>query len=181
MSSTSKISEEGVRKFLKEINISKATGADSIPARTLKEMADEISPTLTSILQPSFDSGEVPHDWRIANVAQIFKKGDCSTASNYRPVSLTSISCKILEHIIFSQVMGHYDTHNILTNCQHGFHRGRSCESQLIITANDFAKALDDRNQVDSIILDFAKAFDQVPHQLILLGWISQRVMTSLI
>lgn len=65
--------------------------------------------------------------------------------------------------------MGHYDTHNILTDCQHGFRRGRSCESQLIITANDFAKALDDRKQLDSIILDFSKAFDRVPHQRLLL------------
>ncbi len=70
------VSVEGVRKLLKEINITKATGPDSIPARILKEMADEISPILTSIFQQSLDSGEVPHDWRIANIAPVFKKGD---------------------------------------------------------------------------------------------------------
>ena len=164
-----RISEEGVLKQLKQINITKATGPDLIPARILKEMADEIAPLLTCIFQQSLDTGEVPHDWRIANIAPIYKKGDRSVAANYRPVSLTSISCKILEHIIFSQVMDHYDSHNILIDSQHGFRSGRSCESQLIITAHDFAKTLDDRMQLDSIILDFSKAFDCVPHHRLLL------------
>ncbi len=164
-----RISEEGVLKQLKQINITKATGPDLIPARILKEMADEIAPLLTCIFQQSLDTGEVPHDWRIANIAPIYKKGDRSVAANYRPVSLTSISCKILEHIIFSQVMDHYDSHNILIDSQHGFRSGRSCESQLIITAHDFAKTLDDRMQLDSIILDFSKAFDRVPHHRLLL------------
>ena len=132
-------------------------------------MAEELSTLLAFVFQQSLDTGEVPHDCQVATIAPIFKKGDRSTAFNYRPVSLTSISCKILEHMIFSQVMGHYDAHNILIDSQHGCRPGRSCESQLIITSHDFAKALDDKKQVDSIILDFSKAFDRVPHQRLLL------------
>jgi hypothetical protein len=64
----------------------------------------------------------------------LFKKGDRHQASNYRPVSLTAVSCKILEHVIYSQIMDHFDRWNLLTDKQHGFRSRRSCESQQIIT-----------------------------------------------
>jgi hypothetical protein len=73
-----------------------------------------------------------------------------------------------LEHIIFSNNKNHYNQHNILNEAQHGFRAGRSCETQLIITSNDLAKSIDDREQVDAIVLDFSKAFDRVPHQRLL-------------
>ena len=105
-----------------------------------------------------------PEDWKTANVAPIFKKGDRGLASNYRPVSLTCISCKVLEHIIVSQMRDHMDQHNILVDCQHGFRSRHSCESQLIITAHDLASSLNQKHQTDMSILDFSKAFDRVPH-----------------
>ena len=89
----------------------------------------------------------------------LFKKGDRHQASNYRPVSLTSVSCKILEHVLHSQIMDHFDRWNILTDKQHGFRRRRSCESQLIITIDALAKSLAKGEQVDMILLDFSKAF----------------------
>ena len=92
-----------------------------------------------------------------------------ASLSNYRSVSITSICSKLIEHIIFSQVMDHSDSHNILDDSQHGFRPGGSCESQLIITSQDLAKSLDNREQVDAIVLDFSKAFDRVPHQILLL------------
>jgi hypothetical protein len=95
-----RITRQGVKKLLDNIKAKKATGPDGIPARVLKEAAEPLSPILATIFQQSIDTGSVPDDWREANVTPIFKKGSNSTPANYRPVSLTSISCKILEHIV---------------------------------------------------------------------------------
>ena len=84
---------------------------------------------------------------------------------NYRPISLTSIACKILEHVIHSCIISHFERHNILTDCQHGFRKRRSCETQLIMTVDDLAWGLNEKQQVDAVLLDF----DKVPHQRLLL------------
>ena len=162
------VSVNGVRKLLRGLNIHKATGPDHIPTRLLHDFADELAPTLTHIFQKSLDSGAIPDDWREAAIVPIFKKGDGHQASNYRPVSLTSVSCKVLEHVIHSQIMDHYYRLGILTDKQHGFRSRRSCESQLIITIDSIAKSLAAGEQVDVILLDFSKAFDKVPHQRLL-------------
>jgi len=93
------ISCKSVHKLLPELKIHKATGSDSISPRLLREVADIIAPALTRIYQASLDTGTVPTDWRTANIVPIFKKGDKSKASNYRPVSLTAICSKMLEHM----------------------------------------------------------------------------------
>lgn len=159
---------EGVIKLLRRLNPRKACGPDLLPARILKELADEIAPLLTTIFQVSFRDGQVPKDWKMANVTAIFKKGDKYKASNYRPVSLTSLCCKIQEHIITSNIPKHLEDHNILTDCQHGFRARRSCETQLLTLAQELISGLDKRHQHDLIILDFSKAFDRVPHERLL-------------
>ena len=123
-----------------------------------------MAPALTIIYQASLDQGQVPDDWRSAYVTPLFKKGDKAKVSNYRPVSLTSVCCKVVEHIIHSQVINHLEANNILSDEQHGFKKHRSCESQLINTINDLAKGLDNKQQIDAVTLDFSKAFDKVPH-----------------
>ena len=100
-----------------------------------------------------------------ALVSPIFKKGDRSLPSNYRPVSLVCVCCKILEHIIYSEIMKHLNSHKILSDAQHGFRQNHSCESQLLLTVNDFAKGLDDGKQTDAVSLDFSKAFNKVSHK----------------
>ena len=99
----------------------------------------------------------------------IFKKGDRFKASNYRPVSLTSLCCKLQEHIIVSNTMKHLEHHKILTDCQHGFRARRSCETQLVTLCHELADSLDKNKQTDMVILDFSKAFDRVSHQRLLI------------
>ena len=159
------VTKEGVIKLLLKLNPNKATGPDPLPARILKDMANEVTPILTAIFQRSFDTGIVPRDWRTANVTTIFKKGERYKPANYRPVSLTSLCCKIQEHIVTSNVLNHLDEHHILTDCQHGFRARRSCETQLLTLAQELIAGLDKRHQHDMIILDFSKAFDRVPHE----------------
>ena len=93
------VSELGVIKITAELDTSKAVGPDLIQARTLKEAAVELTPTL---FQQSYDSGLLPAVWKKANVAAIYKKGPKSDPKNYRPVSLTALTCKVIEHIICS-------------------------------------------------------------------------------
>ena len=100
-----KINPSGVAKLLLDLKPHKASGPDSILTFILKVAADEISPVLSKIVQTSLDTGEVPSDWKKANIVPLFKKGDKHQASNYQPVSLTSVSCKALEHIVHSNVI----------------------------------------------------------------------------
>ena len=98
----------------------------------------------------------------------MFKKGNRSSPSNYRPVSLTSILCKLLEHVISSNISSHFDFNCILTDNQHGFRKRRSCDTQLIQTIDDLSRGINQNLQTDAITLDFSKAFDKVPHARLL-------------
>ena len=101
------ITVKGVEKLLNELKPNKAQGPDNIPARILKEMASTIAPILTIIFQKSINSGTPPSDWLKAHIVPIHKKNDRTIASNYRPISLTSIPCKILGHIISTSIHKH--------------------------------------------------------------------------
>ena len=97
----------------------------------------------------------------------IFKKSDRSLVCNYCPVSLTCVPCKLLEHIVCSNIMAHLDKYKLLSDRQHAFRKGHSCETQLTTVINKWAKILDNRGQVDTFILDFEKAFDTPSHELL--------------
>ena len=94
----------------------------------------------------------------------IFKKCKKNLAPNYRPVSLTAITCQLMEYIIHTHIIQHCDSQNILQNCQHGFRKQHSCGSKLIITTEESQRSIDQNKQVDEIILDFSIAFDTVAH-----------------
>ena len=161
------VSKDGVIKLLKGLNPSKALGPDELHPRVLKELATELGPVFTHLFQQSIDTGEIPKEWSLANICPLFKKSDRSLACNYRPVSLTCVPCKLLEHIVCSNIMAHLDEYKLLSDRQHAFRKGHSCETQLTTVINDWAKILDNRGQVDTFILDFEKAFDTPPHELL--------------
>ena len=162
------IDEAGVVKLLKGVDPSKASGPDQIPCKLLCELHVELAPVFTILFQTSYDSGSIPSVWKAAWITPVFKKGDKCVAANYRPVSLTCVSCKLLEHILCSQIRDYLDKHGIITPYQHGFRQRLSCESQLLVTTHDLLKRLDKKDEVDIAILDFSKAFDVVPHQRLL-------------
>ena len=162
------ITTTGVYKLLSNCHPWKSPGPDNIHACFLKNTAREMAPMLTHLYQLSLTTAVLPKIWKEAYVTPIYKAGERTDPKNYRPISLTSLICKFMEHIICSQLMHHLDTNNILTECQFGFRSHHSCESQLLITIDDFAKAINNRQQIDVGILDFAKAFDKVPHSRLL-------------
>ena len=116
-----------------------------------KSLASELVPT-----SPSTES---------ARIVPIFKKGNRGSVENYRPISLTSVTSKILEHIVHSSIMDHLDKHPSLNPFQHGFRQKRCCETQLVTTVRDFADCLNRKGQIDAVLLDFSKAFDKVDHE----------------
>ena len=107
----------------------------------------------------------MPDDWKLAEVTAIFKKGAKNQVNNYRPVSLTSITCKILEHFVTDSIQNYMEQNDLFSNCQHGFRRHRSCVTQLLEVLNDLTSFIEENLDIDIIYLDFSKAFDSVPHK----------------
>ncbi len=162
------ITAKGVDKLLQKLDPHKAAGPDNIKPRVLKELHAELTPILCFLFQLSIDQGKIPDDWRTANVTPIYKKGPKHLASNYRPVSLTCVLCKTLEHIIAHNIMAHLDGNSILSDRQHGFRSKRSCETQLIEFIHELHSNLEKNTSVDIVVMDFAKAFDKVAHEKLL-------------
>ena len=158
------INLNGITKLLSNLRPDKAAGPDEIRPIVLKELRSEIAPIIQLIFERSLATGEVPSDWTKANVSPIFKKGDKSDPANYRPISLTCVLCKVMEHIIASNLTKHLNKHNILYDLQHGFRQKRSCETQLIQLVEDLGRQLIQGKQTDLVLLDFSKAFDKVNH-----------------
>ena len=103
---------------------------------------------------------KLPESWKGANVTPLHKKGPKKLAENYRPIGLTSIVCK-MDKFIRDCILDHMERHNLFTTHQHGFRKGRSCVTQLIEVLDDWTEQLENRNAIDTIYLDFQKAFRQ--------------------
>jgi hypothetical protein len=157
-----------VREKIKKLRPSAAPGPDKIGPSLLQHLQNEVAPILTIIYRKSLDTGMVPEDWRSANVTPIYKKGSKADAGNYRPVSLTSVCCKILESLIRDSLMAHLMGNNLLKESQHGFMPGRSCTTNLLEFLEKVTSLVDSGEAVDVIFLDFAKAFDKVPWKRLL-------------
>ena len=133
------VSNEGVTKLLKGLNPSKALGPDELHPRVLKELATEFGPVFAHLFQKSPDTGKIPKEWSLANICPLYKKRDRAVACNYCPVSLTCVSCKLLEHIVCSNIMAHLDEYKLLSDRQQAFRKRHSCETQLTTVINDWA------------------------------------------
>ena len=131
-------------------------------------LQDALEQPLASVMNKSMITGEVPKDWKAANVTQIFKKGSREDPGNYRPVSLTAVCCKIMESIIKENIVAHLERNQLISKTQHGFMRGRSCTTNLVDFLNKLTVAMDSSIPVDVVYLDFAKAFDKVPTRRLL-------------
>ena len=167
-----KISQNGVKTYLLGLDPRKATGPDDISPATLKHFATHVpvfSEVITYIFQKSIERAEIPEIWRKAVVTPIYKGGPRDQVSNYRPVSITSILCKCLEHIICSNIWDHIDNNKLLSDAQHGFRKGFSTTTQLLHVVHNATEALDKNASYHIVSFDFAKAFDKVPHDLLLL------------
>ena len=154
---------------LSALNTNKACGPDGICPRLLKEGAEQLANPLAALFNKSLADGLLPNDWVSANITPVFKKGNKHHVCNYRPISLTCILVKVLERIIFNKLYSLLESHQVLCNAQFGFRKKRSTTSLLLSAVNDWAFNLNAKLSIHCVFLDFAKAFDSVPHQRLLL------------
>ena len=157
-----------MRDKLKSLKPSKSPGPDGIHPRVLRELADVIADPLKQIFDKSLSEGKLPSEWKDAEVRPIFKKGDKTAPGNYRPVSLTSVVCKVFESFIRDALYNHLVNNKLLSTEQFGFCKGRSCLTQLLATIYDWFLNLDNNIPVDAVYLDLRKAIDTVPHRRLL-------------
>ncbi|KAK4829261.1 hypothetical protein QYF61_002653 [Mycteria americana] len=162
------IQGEMVSDLLHHLDTHKSMGPEEIHPRVLKELADELTKPLSIIYQQSCLTGEVPVDWRLANVTPIFKKGRKEDPGNYKPVSLTSVPGKLMEQIILSAITRHVENNQGIKPSQHGFRKGRSCLTNLISFYDKVTRLVDEGKAVDVVYLEFSKAFDTVSHSILL-------------
>jgi len=155
--------EAGLTKLLK-LEEDKSPGPDGIHPMILKLCAETVADPLSRIYQESFDSGIIPNDWKTATITPIFKKGSRSDPSNYRPISLTSICCKILESLIRHSLTAFLEEKSFISKKQYAFISDRSCLTNLLECFESWTRALDEGFGVDVLYLDYRKAFvDSVP------------------
>ena len=157
--------EKEVLEEINALNAAKSAGVDNIFPRILKEIGSEIAPLLSQIMTESWNTAVLSDDWLRANIVPIFKSGNKSEATNYRPASLTSIPCKLMARIIRKRIMTFLTANDILSDKQCGFLSKRSTLLQLLKIFDQWTLALDNKVEVDVVYLDFRKAFDSVSHR----------------
>ena len=159
------VTPEVVVSKINNMKENKSPGVDGISPKILKETVEQISTPLAHVFNMSLKEGIVPFEWKEANIIPLFKKGSRNKSVNYRPVSLTSVICKLLETIIRDHMMDFLIKHKLINPSQHGFLKAKSCLTNLLCFLEEITKWVDDGSPVDVIYLDFQKAFDKVPHQ----------------
>ena len=153
-------------KKLKKLKTNKSPGIDEMHPKMLRELKEEICKPLTIIFNKSLESKELPQIWKQAKISAIYKnKGSKRLACNYRPVSLTSIICKMMEAIIRDHIIEHMKKEKLFSKRQYGFINGRSTTIQLLKILEEWTTALEEGYDIDVIFMDFRKAFDKVPHK----------------
>ena len=140
----------------------------AVPTKLLTETVEQISKPL-AIVQLVINGGVVPFEWKDANIIPLLRNGSRNKSDNYRPVSLSSVICKLLERLIKDHMVEFLVRHKLLNPSQHGFLKARFCLTNMLCFFEEITKWIDEGSPVDIIYLDFQKAFDKVPHQRLLL------------
>ena len=159
---------EDITSAIKEIGEFSACGDSDIPSVILKNCAEELSYPIWLIWKYSFDTGWISPAFKSQLITPVFKKGSKAKAANYRPISLTPHVIKIFGRVIRKTIVKHLEENQIICKNQHGFMKGRSCLTQLIVHIDTILKNFLEGNDTDSLYLDFAKAFDKVDHKILL-------------
>ena len=166
------IHDEMVLNLLRKLNAHKSMGPDELHPRVLRELLNVVVKPLSIILRQSWLTGDVPADWRVANVMPIFTKDRKDDPGSYRSISLTSVPGKVMEQIISGTIMDQLKVNQGIRPSQHGFTNGRSCLTNLISFYDKVTHLVDGGKAVNVVYLDFSKAFDTVPHNILVENWL---------
>ena len=160
------INDTKIIKTIDKLQASKSQGTDQVHPKLIKQCKDSLITPLEILLKKSMENSQIPKIWKQGYVTAIFKNE--KKAENYRPISLTSVPGKLLERLIRDEIVKHMKVNNLFSAAQHGFVTGKSCSTQLLELMEELTEALDSNEDVDIIYLDFATAFDKVPHKRLL-------------
>ena len=174
------ITEKDIIDAINEVNEKSSAGPDEVPAVFLKMTKEAIAKPLKILFRKSMDEGVIPDIFKLANITPIHKGGAKTKPEQYRPVSLTSHIMKIFERIIKKQLLSHLVKNNLINEKQYGFIPGRSTQSQLLAHYKDIFEAMENGVRVDTVFLDFAKAFDKVDHSILMRKVIKHKIKGKL-
>ena len=158
------ITYQEISHAISQLKSSVSQTPDLIPSLYIKKTALNLLRPLHILFNYSVSSGEIPSIWKKGIIVPIYKKGKTNDPKNYRPISLTSVVCRLLEKIIHKYIAFHIMNNNIISEAQHGFISGRSTQTQQLNFLNTLTQTFDNKIQMDIIYLDFSKAFDKVSH-----------------
>ena len=166
--SCSPVTQEEVMKVIKSLKNSKSTGIDHIDTFVMKLVATDVVGPLTHIVNMSIAKSTFPTPWKHAKVVPLLKKGDPLIPKNYRPVALLPIFSKILERIIFNQLVTYLESNRLLHPNHHGSRSGHSTSTALIQMYDTWVDEVDNGNMVGVMMVDLSAAFDMVDHSILL-------------
>ena len=149
-----------VHKIVSKLEIKKSVGSDGISGRLLKLLMLSIIPIITTLINLSFVSAKVPNIWKKTRVRALYKSGNRSLLSNYRPISVLSVISKIMERLVFNKLFEYLTENNKLSDFQFGFRARHSCSDALLSILNKIYAKYHNKQKVCMVTLDLKKAFD---------------------
>ena len=157
-----------IEDIIGKLDGNSSMGGDGIHPRLLKNLSSILSTPLSIIFNSTLDEGLLPVEWVSSVVVPIYKNSSRCNPLNYRPVSLTSVTCKVMEKAIVSHLTEFISENSLLSDYQFGFRSGHSTVDQLLATYNDVTGYIDQGKVVDLLFFDYSKAFDKVRHVILL-------------
>ena len=160
------VSLTDTEKEMKSLNTNKASRSSDIPTQTLKQNVDFFSPFILGYVNKSISSSIFPSILKLADITPVYKKNSRCKKSNYRPISVLPNLSKIFENVLYDQISSFFE--NIFSKYQTGFKKGFNPQSCLVAMTEKFKKSLDQGGEYAALLTDLSKAFDCLPHDLII-------------